>query len=58
MEFASRYARLVYDKKLYERLLHEVLDADPSVPGLTLSNVIAQRQARRLLAKSDVYFGE
>lgn len=58
VEFARRYARLVYDKKLYVRLLHEVLDADPSVPGLTLSNVIAQRQARHLLAESDKYFGE
>ncbi|MEJ2761941.1 MAG: TRAP transporter TatT component family protein [Gammaproteobacteria bacterium] len=58
VEFARRYARLVYDKKLYNRLLHEVLEADPSAPGLTLSNVIAQQQARRLLAESDKYFGE
>jgi hypothetical protein len=58
VEFARRYARLVYDKKLHDSLLREVLAAEPSAEGLTLSNVLAQRQARRLLATSDEYFGE
>jgi len=58
VEYARRYARLVFNKKLYDRLLHEVLDADPKAPGLTLSNVIAQRQARKLLADSADYFGD
>ena len=52
--YAKRYARLVYDQQLHDRLLQEVLDADPEYPGLTLSNVLAQQQARMLL--KDEYF--
>ena len=54
VEFARRYARLVFDQVLHDRLLHEVLAADPYQTGLTLSNVIAQAQARKLL--KDDYF--
>lgn len=58
VEFAKRYARLVFDKTLYDHLLREVLAADPHEPGLTLSNVLAQQQARDLLKASDEYFPE
>ena len=51
LEYARRYARLVFNRELHDRLLQEVIDADPAVPGLTLSNVIAQQQARELLAE-------
>ncbi|MBT2969791.1 MAG: hypothetical protein B6D72_16690 [gamma proteobacterium symbiont of Ctena orbiculata] len=54
LEFARHYARLVFDKTLHDRLLNEVIDADPVKPGLTLSNVMAQQQARELL--TDDYF--
>ncbi|MET0072038.1 MAG: TRAP transporter TatT component family protein [Candidatus Thiodiazotropha sp.] len=54
LEFARHYARLVFDKTLHDRLLNEVIDADPVKPGLTLSNVMAQQQARALL--EDDYF--
>jgi hypothetical protein len=54
VEYARRYARLVFDQELHDRLLREVLAADPQAPGLTLSNVIAQREARSLLR--DDYF--
>ncbi len=54
IEFARRYARLVFDQALHDRLLQEVLAADPVEPDLTLSNVLAQQQARTLL--SDDYF--
>jgi hypothetical protein len=54
--FARHYARLVFDRELHDRLLGEVLDADPREPGLTLSNVLAQEQARALLAGADNYF--
>jgi tetratricopeptide (TPR) repeat protein len=54
VEYARRYARLVFDQALHDRLLHEVVQADPVQPGLTLSNVIAQGQARALLL--DDYF--
>lgn len=54
VEMAHHYARLVFDQPLHDSLLQEVLAADPKEPGLTLSNVLAQEQARRLLA--DKYF--
>ena len=56
VEYARRYARVVYDRPLHDRLLREVLDADAAAPGLTLSNVLAKRQAKELLASADSYF--
>jgi tetratricopeptide (TPR) repeat protein len=56
VEYANGYARLLYDRELHDRLLNEVLAADPEVPGSTLLNVLAQRQARELLATADDYF--
>ncbi len=56
VEYARRYARITYDRPLHDRLLQEVLDADAVAPGLTLSNVLAQRQARELLASAERYF--
>ncbi len=56
VEYARRYARITYDRPLHDRLLQEVLDADAAVPGLMLSNVLAKRQARELLASADSYF--
>jgi hypothetical protein len=54
--FARQYARLVFDQELHDLLLVEVLEADPSVRGYTLSNTMAQDMARELLADSDEYF--
>lgn len=54
--YARHYARLVFDRELFEHLLQEVIDADPVVPDLTLSNMLAQQQARELLAEADQYF--
>ena len=56
VEYARGYARLMYDRELHDRLLTEVLDADPYVDGLTLSNMLAQDDARVLLAGADDYF--
>lgn len=56
LEFARRYGRLTFDRALHDRLLNEVLAADPVAPDLTLSNVLAQQQARALLA--DGYFDD
>jgi len=56
VEYARRYARITYNRPLHDRLLQEVLGADPAAPGLTLSNVLAQRQARELLAGAESYF--
>ena len=54
--FAQLYARLVFDRELHDRLLVEVVEAEPIVDGLTLSNVIAQQQASELLITADEYF--
>jgi hypothetical protein len=56
VEFARGYARLMYERELHDALLREVLAADPHVPGYTLTNVLAQRDAIDLLASADDYF--
>ncbi|MGH8172890.1 MAG: TRAP transporter TatT component family protein [Rhodanobacteraceae bacterium] len=54
--YAQRYARLVFDKELHDRLLEEAIAADPHAPGLTLINVLAQQQAKVLLESGKDYF--
>ena len=54
--FASQYARLVFDRELHDRTLREVLAANPRAEGLTLSNRVAQEQARALLDSADEHF--
>ncbi len=56
VEYANGYARLLYERELHDRLLKEVLEAKPEVPGSTLLNVLAQRQAETLLETADDYF--
>lgn len=56
VEYARGYARLLYERELHDRLLTEVLAADPVEPGFTLTNTLAQRDARELLASADDYF--
>jgi hypothetical protein len=53
---AKHYARLVFDRELHDRVLAEVLAADPHAEDLTLSNVLAQQAARQLLDSADDYF--
>ena len=55
---AKEYARMVFDRELHDRLLQEVVNADPNVSGRVLLNSMAQAQARILLAESDEYFAE
>ncbi len=54
--FAKYYARLVFDRDLHDRLLEEVLASDIEAPGLTLSNALAQQDARVLLEGSNDFF--
>jgi hypothetical protein len=54
--YAQHYARLVFDRELHDRLLAEVLAADPVAPHLTLTNVLAQQRAAELQASADDYF--
>jgi hypothetical protein len=54
--YAQQYARLMFDQELHNRLLNEVLLAEPVVEGMTLTNLIAQERAKDLLASSKDYF--
>jgi hypothetical protein len=56
VEYARGYARLMYERELHDRLLNEVVAADPSVPGYVLTNVLAQLDAAELLDSADDYF--
>ncbi len=56
VEFARRYAKLLYERELHDHLLNEVLAADPYQDGYTLSNVLAKEEAAVLLAEADEYF--
>jgi len=54
--YARQYARVVFDRELYDQLLQEVLDAEPHVQGYVLINIFAQQQARELLDSAADYF--
>ncbi len=54
--YAEQYARLTFDQELHDTLLNDVLEADPVVEGMTLTNRIAQERAADLLASSTEYF--
>jgi hypothetical protein len=56
VEYARRYARMMFEQDLHDRLLTEVLAAPVEKEGLTLFNVLAQQEAERLLATSREYF--
>ena len=56
VEYARRYARLVFDQELHDRLLTDVLNAPAEAPAYTLFNVLAKQQAQSLLATSKEYF--
>lgn len=56
VDYARYYARTLYERELHDRILGEVIEADPHADGLTLLNVIAQREAEELLASGDDYF--
>jgi hypothetical protein len=54
--YAEFYARLVFDQELHDKLLNEVIAADPVAPGFTLMNTLAQDRARKLLESGKDYF--
>ena len=54
--YAQHYARLVFDQKLHDRLLNEVLEEKTDDPGYTLSNTLAQQRAIELLKSGKDYF--
>lgn len=54
--YAEKYARLVFNKELHDKLLKEVINARIENDESTLINSIAQHKAKLLLAQSDEYF--
>ena len=56
VEYARRYARMLFDQELHDRLLAEVIEAPVEEPGRTLFNVLAQQDAVGLLETSGDYF--
>jgi hypothetical protein len=54
--YAQHYARLMFDRELHDRLLNEVIKAQPDVPGYTLSNTLAQQRAQELIKSGEDYF--
>jgi hypothetical protein len=54
--YAGHYARMMFDRELHDRLLNEVLRAQPDIPGYALSNAMAQQKAREFLDSAEDYF--
>ncbi len=54
--YAKLYARITFDRALHDQLLNEVIAADPRIPGYTLVNTWARKQAQELIASADEYF--
>ena len=54
--YAERYARLMFDRELHDRLLQEVIAAEKTEQGWTLANTMAQQKAQQLLQSADDYF--
>ena len=54
--YARHYAKMLFDRELYDRLLNEVLASNPRIDGYTLINMAAQAEARDMLAAADAYF--
>ena len=54
--YAQLYAKIVFDRDLHDRLLREVIQADPQVPGYVWVNTYAQERAQKLLEAASDYF--
>ena len=54
--YADKYARMLFDRKLHDALLQQVIDADTGPKDQTLINTLAKQRAAELLASADDYF--
>jgi len=55
--YAEYYARQTLNRDLFVSTLKKVLETSPAIePDLTLSNTLAQRKAKKLLARVDEFF--
>jgi len=56
VDYARYYAKTLYDRELHDRLLNQVIAAQPVHDGYTLFNILAQSEAQELLDAADDYF--
>ncbi|OPX34721.1 MAG: hypothetical protein B1H11_10250 [Desulfobacteraceae bacterium 4484_190.1] len=56
VSYAKYYARLIFDRPLYNCLLMEVLSVPPEFEGYTLINIMAHKQAQELPGSEGEYF--
>ena len=54
--YAEKYARLLFDRKLHDKLLTQVIDADIGPQDQRLINTMAKQKAAELLLDADDYF--
>ena len=55
--YAKYYCRQVFDVELFDRVVEELLSADPAaLPDVLLLNKVAQAQGRRLRDQRDELF--
>jgi len=54
--YAEKYARLVFNQALHDKLLNQVIKTDPHITNFTLTNVLAQNKAKALLTSGKDYF--
>jgi len=54
--YAEKYARMMFDRKLHDRLLKEVIEAETGEGDQVLINTLAKQKAAELLAGADDYF--
>lgn len=54
--YAEKYARMLFDRKLHDELLQQVIDADAGPEDQLLVNTLAKQKAAELLLEADDYF--
>ncbi len=54
--YAEKYARMLFDRKLHDELLQQVIDADVGPQDQILVNTLAKQRAAELLSDADDYF--
>ncbi|MBL4711082.1 MAG: hypothetical protein JKX75_01035 [Gammaproteobacteria bacterium] len=54
--YAEKYAKMLFDRQLHDKLLKEVLEADVEKTNQILINTLAKQKAAALLLEGDEYF--
>ena len=54
--YAEKYARMLFDRELHDKLLKQVVEADSGAQEQILINTLAKQRAAELLRSADDYF--